>query len=451
MQFVRFDDKLMETLFGYTAQNQQSAEGRNISLSSSATSSPAPPAQIFVLDPRKSQNTAIVLKSLAISRKEILDALQEGHGLSADNLEKLIKISPTPEEATKILQFDGNPTKLADAESFLYHILKAIPSAFIRINAMLFRSSYDPDILHLKESLQTLELSCKELRARGIFLKLLEAILKAGNRMNAGTARGNAQGFNLNALRKLSYVKSTDGKSTLLHFVVEQVIYSEGKRCANNQNHIFGNSSSRIINNDDDQEFGSKTTTEDVDKEYLMLLGLPIVGGLSTEFSNVKKAATIDYENFIGMFSDLTTRVNDIRQLVSLCGSSNERSGFVKEMKGFLEECEEELKVVREEQTRVMQLVKRTTEYYQAGASKDKGTDPFNLFGIVKDFLGMVDQACIDISKKLQKKPGASAGSSPPLSPLPLSPKTPVKFQNLQSYFVSQKPGTLSSESEDDF
>ncbi|KAL3528271.1 hypothetical protein ACH5RR_007593 [Cinchona calisaya] len=442
----RFDDKLMEALFGCTTtQNQPSS-----SSSSSATSTPAaPPPKIFILDPRKSQNTAIVLKSLAISRKDILDALQEGHGLSADHLEKLTKISPTPEEAAKILQFDGNPTKLADAESFLYHILKAFPSAFIRINAMLFKSSYDPDILHLKESIQTLELSCKELRTRGIFLKLLEAILKAGNRMNAGTARGNAQGFNLSALQKLAYVKSIDGKTSLLHFVVEQVICSEGKRCNTRDNKI-GLSSSSSNNGKHDLNINTTTTKDELEKEYLML-GLPVVvGGLSREFSNVKKAATINYENFIGMCPTLTMRVNDFRQLVLCCGSSNERSGFVREMKGFLEECEEELKVVREEQTRVMQLVKRTRGYYQAGAEVGVSKDPFQLFGMVKDFLGMVDQVCMDISKKFDKKPkppSAGAGSSPPLSP-----KTPINFQNLQSYFESQMPaGTLSNESEDDF
>lgn len=384
-----------------------------------------------------------MLKSLAVSRKEILDALVDGHGLSADVLEKMIRISPTDEEAAKILQFDGNPTSLADAELFLYQILKAIPSAFIRIKAMLFRSCYDPEILQLKESLQTLELSCKELRNRGIFLKLLEAILKAGNRMNAGTARGNAQGFNLSALRKLSSIKSTDGKTTLLHFVVEQVTRSEGKRHA-----MYGRSNT-IGSIADDQHSDSKATKEETDQEFLML-GLPIIQSLGTEFSNVKKAANLDYENFINMSATLAVRVNDIRELVIRCGSS-ERSGFVREMKVFLEECEEELKVVSEEQTRVMELVKRTTEYYQAGASKDRGTDPFQLFAIVKDFLDMVDQVCTEISRRVKKKNVTSAASSPPLSPLSSSPRTPVRFQNLQTYFQPQKPGTVSSESEDGF
>lgn len=426
----------MEALFGYTTPDQKSREVRDTSKTSSPA--PAPQTQIFILDPRKSQNTAIVLKSLSVSRKEILESVMEGHGLSADVLEKLTRISPTEEEAARILQFNGSPTRLADAESFLYHILKAVPSAFIRIKAMLFRSSYDPEVLQLKESLQTIELSCKELRTRGIFFKLLEAILKAGNRMNAGTARGNAQGFNLNALRKLSSVKSTDGKTTLLHFVVEQVIRSEGKRCATAKDY------------DHHQYSDSKETKEERDRKFLVL-GLPVLGGLSADFSNVKKAATIDYENFINMNSGLAIRVNEIRQLVICCGSS-ERSGFLREMKGFLEECEEELKVVGEEQVRVMELVKRTTEYYQTGASnsKDKGTDPFQLFSIVKDFLALVDKVCNEISKKLQKKDVKSTPSSPPLSPLSSSPRTPVRFQNLQSYFKPEKPGTMSSDSEED-
>lgn len=440
----RFDDELMETLFGYNAAKRKSPETKYIS-SSTGSSNSASPAQIFILDPRKSQNTAIVLKSLAISRKEILDALLEGRGLDGDTLEKLTKISPTQEETSKILQFTGNPTRLADGESFLYHILKATPSAFIRINAMLFRSNYDPEILHLKESLQTLEFGCKELRTRGIFLKLLEAILKAGNRMNAGSARGNAQGFNLSALRKLSYVKSTDGKTTLLHFVVEQVLRSEGKRCQLvDKNHGLGRSNSK---DSSDQDSNSLEAKEERDKECIML-GLPILGGLSTEFFNVKKAATIDYDNLMSMSPNLTVKVTEIRQLVTQCGNG-ERGGFVKEMKGFLEECEDELKVVREEQKRVMELVKRTTEFYQAGAPRDKGASPLQIFGFVKDFLDKVDQVCIDVTKKLQKKTARIVGSSPPLSP---TTRTSIMFQNLQSYFTPEKDrSSSSSELDDDF
>nr|GMC72168.1 formin-like protein 4 [Ipomoea batatas] len=430
----RFDDKLMEALFGYNgADSQKSPQG-----TSSGGSKP-PPSQIFILDPRKSQNTAIVIKSLAISREEILDALHEGKGLCADTLEKLTKICPTEEETVKILQFHGNPSKLADAESFLYHILKAVPSAFTRFNAMLFRSNYDPEILGLKETLQTLELACKELRSRGVFLKLLEAILKAGNRMNEGTARGNAQGFNLNSLRKLSYVKSNDGKTTLLHFVIEQVIRSEGERCCTNQK-ITVSGHDQTGNNTEEQNSSR-------DWEYLAL-GLPALKSLSTEFLNVKKAAAIDYNTFMTTCSTIAVRVNDICELLTHC-RDGERTEFMQVMKQFVEESNEELKVVREEQRRVMELVKRTTEYYQAGSSKDKEMQsPLQLFIIVKDFLETVDTVCVDITKKLQRKKVTGAESSPPLSP---RLGTPMMFKNLDAFFTPNNQGTLSCESDDDF
>ncbi|TXG50346.1 hypothetical protein EZV62_022870 [Acer yangbiense] len=441
---LRFDDEQIENLFGYTTTNRKPFERTNVSMSSS-TSNSASTAQVFILESRKSQNTAIVLKSLVVSRKEIIEALLEGQGLSSDTLEKLAKISPSQEEATKILQFNGNPTKLADAESFLFHILKSIPSAFIRINAMLFRSNYDSEILHLKESLQALELGSKELRTRGLFLKLLEAILKAGNKMNAGTSRGDAQGFNLSALRKLSDVKSTDGKTSLLHFVVEQVVRAEGRRCQINRNHSLGRINSQRTKSSN--LISESLTADDRDKEYLKL-GLPTVGGLSAEFSNVKKAATIEYDSFIKMCSTLTSHVAEIRQLVTRC-ANGERGGFLREMKEFLEKCEEELKLVREEQTRVMELVKRTTEYYQAGGSKEKWAHPLQLFVIVKDFLDMVDRVCVDITRNSQKKNVTSVASSPSSSP---TARTSVRFPNFRTHFMSDMPEkTSSSESDDSF
>ncbi|KAG6654430.1 formin-like protein 8 [Carya illinoinensis] len=439
----RYDGDLMEHLFGYVATTRQSPQRNNNTMDRSNLNSNSP-AQIFILNPRRSQNTAIVLKSLAISRKGILDALIEGQGLDTDTLEKLVRVAPTEEEQSQILEYDGDSTRLADAESFLYNLLKAVPSAFARLNAMLFRLNYDSEVLPLKEAIQTLEFGCKELRTRGLFMKLLEAVLKAGNRMNAGTARGNALAFNLNALRKLSDVKSTDGRTTLLHFVVEEVVRSEGKRCVINRNSSLSRSSSRSSNSNSNPE--SSKTKEEREKEYKML-GLPMVGGLSAEFSNVKKAATIDYETFTGMNSALTARAAEIRALVSKC-SSDRGGGFAREMKGFLEEAEEELQVLKEEETRVMQVVKRTTEYYQAGASNDKGASPLQLFVIVKDFLGMVDQACIEIARKLQRRKTTTKvlGSSSPKSP---PSKTPVTFPNLPENFMSDKSRSSSSESDD--
>ena len=306
-----------------------------------------------------------------------------------------------------------------------------MPSAFGRLSAMLFRSNYDAEILHFKESLQIVDSGCTELRNRGLFIKLQEAILKAGNRMNSGISRGNAQAFNPTSLRKLSDVKSTDGKTTLLHFVVEEVVRSEGKRYVLNRNRSLSRNISQRSNSSSVISENS-TSKEKREKEYTML-GLPAVGGLSAKFSNVKKAALIDYDAFASTCSVLAARAREVRAFVSQCAAANGEGGFVKEMKGFLEAAEEELKSLTKEQTRVMELVKKTTEYYHAGAYKDQEAHELQLFSTIKDFLYMVDQACVVLARNLQRKTPSSS-----IEPSPKSSRMPVRFPNCLNALCSK-------------
>ncbi|KAG6429629.1 hypothetical protein SASPL_107681 [Salvia splendens] len=434
----KFDGDLMEALFGSVAVNRRSPRGGETNQPPSPLSNKfGPPSQIFLLDTRRSQNTAIVLKSLALSRKEIINALNEGRGLSSDTIEKLAAIAPTSDEASQITAFDGDPTRLADAESFLYHLLKSVPTAFSRFHAMLFRSNYDSEVLSIKASLYALESSCKELRTRGLFLKLLEAVLKAGNRLNAGTSRGNAQAFNLTALRKLSDVKSSDGKTTLLQFVVQEVVRAEGKRCVLNRNRSLNNNNNNNNNNDNNNAISK----EDRERDYMML-GLPVIGGLSAEFSNVKKAAALDHDALAKSVDALADQLSETRNALQQCSSGE--GGFAREMSGFLDTAELEMRVVREEEARAMELVKKTTDYYQAGSSKDKGANPFQLFVIVKDFLGMVDQVCIEIARNVQKR-----RSAPPSVEGSSSPARVFRFPKLPANFMSDNSKSGGSSDSD--
>lgn len=128
----------MEALFGATAAPSRLKPTETTDSNTSAT--PAALPQIILLDPRKSQNIAIVLRSLSSTRQDILDALLEGLGeLNIDTLEKLSKLGLAKEEQELIRGFDGDPSRLADAESFLFDLLRSVPNAFERVEAMLFR------------------------------------------------------------------------------------------------------------------------------------------------------------------------------------------------------------------------------------------------------------------------------------------------------------------------
>ncbi|KAL6567763.1 hypothetical protein OROGR_001431 [Orobanche gracilis] len=439
----KFDGDLMEALFGYVATDRKSPKSEDRPSPNPKTiEKSGHPSQIFILDTRKSQNIAIVLKSLGVTRKEIIDALINGQDLYPDTIEKLAKLAPSDEEASQIIAFNGDPTRLADAESFLYHLLKSVPSAFTRFNAMLFRSNYRLELPSVRESLKSLELACNELRTRGLFFKLLEAVLKAGNRLNAGTSRGNAQAFNLTALRKLSDVKSSDGNTTLLQFVVQEVVRAEGKRCVLNRNRSLSRTSSQSSNLSESQS--SEQSKDEREREYMML-GLPVVGGLSAEFSNVKKAATVDYDVLHKTITTLSAQVDEMRMLVS---RSENNGGFARGMNGFLGTAEFEIKVLKEEDMRVMELVQKTKDYYQAGCLRDKGTNnTLLLFVIARDFLEMVDKVCVEIARNVQRRRlliAYAAGSSSPESP------KVFRFPKLPENFMSDNSKSGSSDSDDD-
>ncbi|XP_074276215.1 formin-like protein 4 [Silene latifolia] len=416
----RYNGDMMEALFGDVAKERKSPN-RNPGKETN------PAAKISILDSRRSQNIAILVRALGISRKELIDGVSEGKGLDLETLEKLTRMSPTREEKIQILAFDGDVGKLADAESFLYHLLKAVPTAFTRVNAMVFRYTYGSEIQNLKDSLRMLDSACNELRDCAVFWKLLEAILKAGNRLNVGTARGDAKALNVTALHKLSGYKSADGKTTLLRFVVHQVVRNEGKRCV--MKRVRHSSQTNPTSVD-------VISKEEREKEFLRL-GLPVIERSGSKLPNVLKSASINYDTLSNISTTMGSQVAETRQHMLQCGADGGREEFIKEMKEFLQEADVEIKAVQEEQAKVMELVKKTTQYYQSGAFKDK--HPLQLFSIVRDFLSMVDKACIDITRILQqekgnsKSGGASSSSSPSLDEF----RTRVRFRSLPDHFLS--------------
>ncbi|KAJ6418986.1 hypothetical protein OIU84_029148 [Salix udensis] len=103
-------------------------------------------------------------------------------------------MAPTKEEEIQIKDFkDESPFKLGPAEKFLKEVLD-VPFAFKRVDAMLYITNFDSEVEYLKRSFETLEAACEELRNSRMFLKLLEAVLKTGNRMNVGTNRNHQIG-----------------------------------------------------------------------------------------------------------------------------------------------------------------------------------------------------------------------------------------------------------------
>lgn len=203
--------------------------------------------------------------------------------------------------------------------------------------------------------------------------------------MNVGTIRGGAKAFKLDTLLKLSDVKGTDGKTTLLHFVVQEIVRSEGVRVSES---IIGKINQK----------SKRGSIEDREEDYRNM-GLELVAGLSNELCNVKKTATIDFEVIASSVSNLSQGMGRLRGLVDKDLLMEERScSFVESMKSFLTTAQKHLEELEEDERKSLDLVKEITEYFHGNMSKDD-VNPLRIFVIVRDFLAMLDLVCRELRR----------------------------------------------------
>ncbi|RLN42756.1 hypothetical protein C2845_PM01G45440 [Panicum miliaceum] len=370
---LKLDEDMIEVLFTNNAANAPPRD------TPKKAGLPQCRSEEKVLDPKKAQNIAILLRALNVTLEEVSDALLDGNAecVGADLLETLVKMAPTKEEELKLRNFTGDLSKLGSAERFLKAVLD-IPFSFKRVDAMLYRANFESEINYLKKSFETLEAACDDLKGSRLFLKLLEAVLRTGNRMNVGTNRGQAKAFKLDTLLKLADVKGTDGKTTLLHFVVQEIVRSEDAK------------------SEKAPESQSRNIVKD---EQFHKQGLKVVSGLSTELGNVKKAASMDFDVLHGYVSKLEAGLGKIKSVLLLEKQCNQGQNFFATMHDFLKEAEMEIEQVRSEEKRALGRVKEITEYFHGDAAKEEA-HPLRIFMVVRDFLSMLDHVCREVSQQ---------------------------------------------------
>ncbi|KAK1412696.1 hypothetical protein QVD17_34150 [Tagetes erecta] len=315
-----------------------------------------------VLDPKKSQNISIALRALNVTTEEVCDALLEGNvdALKPELLESLLKTIPTKEEERKLKDYrDESPYKLCPAEKFLKAVLD-VPFAFKRVGLMLYASNFGSEVEYLRRAFQTLKAACEELRNNRMFLKLLEAVLKTGNRMNVGTNRGDAQAFKLDTLLKLIDVKGADGKTSLLHFVVQEIVRIESARLTG-------------------------PTTKPAN-------GLQTISNLCSDLSHVKQAAAMDSEV---LKADVTRLSNGIANMIDVV-KLLEGTKFSDSMSGFLKIAQPEVIKIQVQESETLSLVKQITEYFHGDSAKEEA-HPLRIFMVVRDFLTVLDTVCKEV------------------------------------------------------
>lgn len=392
----QFDEEMIESLFGAPAGNNKKETRTDASPQGPLTQ------YVQIIDPKKAHNLSILLKALNVTTEEVCDALQEGIELPSELLETLLKMAPTTEEELKLRLYSGDVSRLGTAERFL-KVLVEIPFAFKRLESLLFMSTLHEEAGIVKEAFTTLEAACTDLKKSRLFLKLLEAVLKTGNRMNDGTFRGGAQAFKLDTLLKLSDVKGTDGQTTLLQFVVQEIIRSEGVRAARVARESRGIKSGDL-----------EASSHDLESHYRSL-GLQVVSGLADELENIKKAANIDADSLTGTVAKLGRGLIKAKDFLnSDMKKIDEENRFHQVLKSFVQNAEVDVMWLLEEEKRITALVKSTADYFHGNAGKDEG---LRLFVIVRDFLLILSKSCKEVKDAEKKMSKASRKEEPVVAP----------------------------------
>ncbi|CAK6436682.1 unnamed protein product [Pipistrellus nathusii] len=175
-----------------------------------------------VLDPKRSNAINIGLTTLPPVHviKAALVNFDE-FAVSKDGIEKLLTMMPTEEERQKIEEAQlANPDiPLGPAETFLM-TLASIGGLAARLQLWAFKLDYDSMEREIAEPLFDLKVGMEQLVHNATFRCILATLLAVGNFLNGSQSSG----FELSYLEKVSEVKDTVRRQSLLHHLCSLVL-----------------------------------------------------------------------------------------------------------------------------------------------------------------------------------------------------------------------------------
>lgn len=211
LEKVEIDTAKLEHLFESKAKDvlpsKKAADGKKV---------------VVVLDPKRSNAINIgltVLPPAYIIKTAILNF--DEFAITKEGIEKIMTMVPTEEEKQQIQEAQlANPdVPLGTAEQFLL-TLSSISELAARLQLWAFKLDYETIEQEIAEPLFDLKLGMEQLARNQTFKHILATLLAMGNFLNGSQSRG----FELSYLAKVSEVKDTVHRQTLLHHLCHNVV-----------------------------------------------------------------------------------------------------------------------------------------------------------------------------------------------------------------------------------
>ncbi|XP_076629979.1 diaphanous related formin 1 isoform X1 [Colletes latitarsis] len=179
-----------------------------------------------VLDGKAAQNILILLSGTLkhMSFEQVKSCLLkcEGPVISDNILQGLIQYLPPPDLLSKLQLYKDQFDDLTEAEQFCVTI-STIKRLLPRLRSLSFMLRYEELVQDVKPDIVAGTAACEEVKGSKTFARILELILLLGNYMNSGSKNGQAFGFEISFLTKLTSTKDIDNKQTLMHYLVDTI------------------------------------------------------------------------------------------------------------------------------------------------------------------------------------------------------------------------------------
>ncbi|XP_076117482.1 uncharacterized protein LOC143085163 isoform X1 [Mytilus galloprovincialis] len=217
----KFDFGTIDELFSVNSNPDSStdkAAGTN-----SAEKKRKESTEINLLEGKRSLHINILLRQFKMPSDEIVQLIHEGASdkIGAEKLRNLLKILPYEDEVEKLKTFDGDKSKLGGAEKFLVSLL-TIPYYKSRIEGFAVKEEFNTNMDWIKPAIEAVIAAAKEIKENSHLHELLYLVLIAGNYLNNGNYAGDAAGFKLSSLIKLTETRANKPRMNLLHYVILQ-------------------------------------------------------------------------------------------------------------------------------------------------------------------------------------------------------------------------------------
>ncbi|KAL5487624.1 hypothetical protein ACEPAI_5732 [Sanghuangporus weigelae] len=340
-----------------------------VKVSLSPLNSPRKNSVLTLLDTNRANNILIMLSRMKPSLSEIKSALLaiDDSVLSVDDLKAIARHLPTPEEIKRIDEF-GDVKQLAKADQYLKEI-GDVPRVSERISCMLYRRKLELDIEETRPELDIVRHATKELKSSNRFKQVLKTVLTIGNALNGSSFRGNARGFQLEALLKMKETKTVKASPecpTLLHYVARMLLKSDAE----------------LVNFLDD---------------------LP----------HLEAAARVSMQTVSAAVGTLVSGLSQVQSEIKVqrqCKAVHPDDRFVQVMEPFVVQVTSSIQALENMNRTVEAELKSLMAYYGELVDSPEGPKPEDFFSLIVSFSSSLRKATLEVHEAMSKAgPRASA------------------------------------------